>query len=125
MKKPLEDLEDFETAYVPFLINKALSFFNDTLFYANEMNMNGHLPKQQQYDFLFTAILPRKRFTKWPKKLVEDDNLAMVAKFYGYNNRKAAVALTLLNDAQIKTIKEAFIQGGIKKDEHGTNLNIC
>ena len=43
--------EDTEKAYPPFIVNKCLSGFLDTVLYANEMNMYPHLDKKLQYDF--------------------------------------------------------------------------
>ena len=48
--------------YVPFIINRGLSQFKDTVLLTNEMNMRHQLPAKMQYDFLFSAIRPRKRF---------------------------------------------------------------
>ena len=39
-------------------------------------------------------------------------NLEYVKEFYGYNNEKAKVALTILNDKQIATIKQKLEKGG-------------
>jgi hypothetical protein len=37
-----------EKAYVPFLTNRSLSYHQDCILYANEMNMRGHLDKLHQ-----------------------------------------------------------------------------
>lgn len=110
--KKLKEEDGFEAAYIPFLINRGVSFFADTLFYANEMNINSHISKKQQYDYLFNSIVARKRYAKWPKKNTEDENLEMVKQFFGYNNEKAKQALPLLNESQLLKIKETFIKGG-------------
>lgn len=110
-KKLKEDI-DFEASYIPFLINKGLSLYPDTIYFVNEMNMNHHLPKKLQFDYLNGSILSRKRYTKWPKKIAEDDNLEMVKQYFGYNNEKAKSTLKLLNEQQLKTIQETFIKGG-------------
>jgi len=107
--------EDFDSAYIPFLINRGLSFFVDTLFYVNDMNLNSHLTKKQQHDYLFHSIKPKKRYAKWPKKASEDENLELVKQYFGYNNEKAKAACHLLNETQIIKIKETFIKGGIVK----------
>ena len=115
--KVLKDDGTFESAYIPFLINRNVSFFVDTLFFANEMNLNSHLTKKQQFDYYFHSIKPRKRYAKWPKKNTEDENLEMVEQYFGYNNEKAKSALALLNETQIKTIKNAFIKGGLTRND--------
>lgn len=108
---------EFNAAYVPFLINKGLSFFVDTLFYVNDMNMYPSLTKKQQHDYLYYSIKQKKRFAKWPKKIQENEDLELVKQFFGYNNEKAKTALLLLNETQLKKIKESFIKGGIVKNE--------
>ena len=112
-KEPLLDSEDEEWTkkYPPFIINKCLSGFQDTLMLVNEINQYPSINKKLQFDFLINSIRPRKRFTPWLKanKL---DNLEYVKEFYGYNNEKAKVALTILNDEQIATIKQKLNKGG-------------
>lgn len=104
--------EEVEGTYVPYLINRGLSFYSDTVFYANEMNCNHWLPKRQQFDYLNNSILPRKRYAKWAKKLKEDENLELIKQYFGYNNEKARTVLSLLNEQQLEQLKQEFIQGG-------------
>ena len=112
-KKNLMDTEDemWEKKYPAFIVNKCLSAFPETLMLVNEMNMRGHLDKKLQFDFLINSLRPRKRFTPWVKAKKLDD-IEYVKEFYGYNNEKAKVALTILNDDQIATIKQKLNKGG-------------
>ena len=57
-----------EKSYQPFIVNRCLSSFTDTILYSNEMNKNPHLPKRMQYDFFINSVKPRKRFSPWIKK---------------------------------------------------------
>ena len=41
-----------EKQYNSYIINKGLSYFIDTIFPANEMNLNSHIPNRMEYDFL-------------------------------------------------------------------------
>jgi hypothetical protein len=45
------------------------------------------------------------------------DDLEYVKEYYGYSNEKAKSALKLLNDEQIKTIKDSLNKGG-KNGKH-------
>lgn len=100
-----------EKAYVPFMVNRGLSLFNDTILLANEMNRRATLPVQAQYDFLRLTVRPRKRFSKWFKK--EDLNdLEMVKKAYNYSNEKAREALKILTSEDIKSIRMILNPGG-------------
>lgn len=46
-----------EKDYLPFVTNRCLSYFPDTVFYANQMNMMPHLEKKMQYDYLRNKLL--------------------------------------------------------------------
>ena len=117
-KEKLMDGEDemWEKKYPAFIINKCVAPFQDTIFLVNEMNMNHHMDKKLQFDFLINSLRPRKRYTPWmkAKKL---ENLEYVKEFYGYNNEKARAALDILNDEQISAIKTKLYKGG----KHGRN----
>ena len=65
--------EETEKAYVPFVINRSLSYFPDTVALANEMNRYGHLESRLQFAFLINTIRKRKRFSKWIKPEIEND----------------------------------------------------
>ena len=117
-KEKLMDGEDeeWEKKYPPFIVNKCLSPFPDTIQLVNEMNQLPHLDKKLQFDFLINSLRPRKRFSPWmkAKKL---DNLEYVKEYYGYSNEKAKTALEILNDEQISAIKKKLNKGG----RHGTS----
>ena len=112
-KESLLDSEDeqWEKKYPAFIVNKCIAPFPDTIQLVNEMNINHHLDKKLQFDFLLNSIRPRKRYTPWmkAKKL---KNLEYVKEFYGYNNAKAKVALSILTDDQISAIKQKMNKGG-------------
>ena len=105
------DDEMWEKKYPPFIINKCLAPFPDTIFLVNEMNLNNHIDKKLQFDFLLNSLRTRKRYTPW-LKASKQKNLEYVKEYYGYNNEKAKSALKLLNDEQIKTIKDSLNKGG-------------
>ena len=54
-----------EKQYIPYIINKGLSYGVDTVIPANEMNARSHIDKKLQFQFLINSIRPRKRFNKW------------------------------------------------------------
>ena len=101
-----------EKEYNAYIINKGLSYFIDTILYANEMNMRHQLDGKLQNDYLINTIRPKKRFAKWLKKVSEDD-LEVVKTYYGYNNDKARQALTILSDDQLIMIRRKQEQGGV------------
>lgn len=101
-----------EKDYVPFIVNRGLSYFPDTLFYANEVNQYSTASKKWQYDFLRLSIAKKKRFSKWAKKESLTTDVALVQEWYKYSEEKAIEALTILTDQQLKAIRDALNKGG-------------
>ena len=112
-KEKLLDSEDemWEKKYAPFIVNKCVAPFPDTIMLVNEINQRHHLDKKLQFDFLLNSLRTRKRFTSWAKAS-KNKNLDIIKEFYGYNNEKAKSALDILNDEQIKTIMNSLDKGG-------------
>ena len=104
-----------EKTYNPYLTNKSLSYFPDTVQYANMMNMNSHLDHLLQYSFLINIVRKRKRFSKWYKN-TSDEDLQAVIDYYGYSVNKAKEALKILDDEQLVTIKTKLMRGGMNND---------
>ena len=112
-KENLLDTEDeeWEKRYPPYIVNKCLAPFTDTILLVNELNQYHHLDKKLQFDYLLNSLRPRNRFAPWmkAKKL---DNLEDVKEFYGYGNEKARDALDILDTKQISAIKKKLKKGG-------------
>ena len=101
----------WEKKYSPFIINKCLAPFNDTIMLVNEMNQRHHLPSKLQYEFLLNTIRSKKRYAPWVKGDKLKD-LEYVKEYFGYSNEKAKAALRILDNEQIKTIKDSLNKGG-------------
>tara|TARA_Y100000361_G_scaffold148539_1_gene161499 strand:- start:886 stop:1287 length:402 start_codon:yes stop_codon:yes gene_type:complete len=101
-----------EKEYSPFLTNRALSYFNDTIGYANELNQRHHLDSLLQFEYLLNIVRPKKRFSKWVKK-DNDRDMSLVKEYYGYNNTKAIQALSILSPQQLNNIREKLEKGGL------------
>ena len=104
-----------ESGYVPFITNKTLSYFTDTLFYSNEINQHHHADNKLQYEYLLNSIRPKKRFAKWVKTMDSDD-LEIVKLYFGYSTQKAMQALNILSPKQLEKITKKVTRG--RKDEH-------
>lgn len=106
--------DDSENSYIPFLVNRSLSYHVDCFAYAQEMNSYPSLDKKLQYDYLFYSIKKYKRpFKKWIKSDI-DENIKLVMQYYNFSRDKAIKAISLLSAEQIKIIKESLDQGGLK-----------
>ena len=98
--------------YSPFLVNRGLSYFHDTVVQANTMNMYSNIPNEWQFNFLLNSITKKKRFSKWAKKDPATEQLKLVQEYYGYSSEKAKEALSILSDEQLKLIEEKLNKGG-------------
>ena len=108
-----EDFSEDISSYPPFIVNRCLSGHIDCILFANEMNMNAHLPKDMQYSFYLNSLRKRKRFSPWLRKDKVKD-LECVKQYYGYSNEKASQALKILNKEQLDFIKQRLETGGTK-----------
>ena len=100
-----------EKQYLPYIVNRGLSFGADTVIPANEMNSRPHLDKKLQFQFLINTIRPKKRFNKWIKA-EKVDAIETVKAYYGYSTEKARQALTILNEEQLDYLKQKLQKGG-------------
>jgi len=84
-----------EKEYVPYVINKCFSYFPETIFHANRMNMVSHIDKKLQYDYYFHSVSKKKRFSKWvkPEKLKD---IEVIKEVYGYSDTRAREVLDLV-----------------------------
>jgi len=102
-----------EKEYSAWMVNRGLSFFPDTVMYANEMNQRHQVSNKWQFQFLLNSIPRKKRFSKWFKR-EEEKNLKLVMDCYGYSSEKAKQVLGILTPEQLKTIEEKQYTGGRK-----------
>jgi len=100
-----------EKQYNSFIVNRGLSYGQDTIIPANEMNSRPHLDKLLQFSFLINIIGSKKRFNKW-LKADKIEAIDIVREYYGYSKEKARQVLPLLSDEQIETIKTRMYKGG-------------
>lgn len=101
-----------EREYNAFMVNRGLSYFNDTVLYANAMNGFPTLDSKIQFDFYLHAIPKRKRFSKWSKKAPQTETIRLIMDYYKYNEERALEALSMLSDEQLKTIENKMYKGG-------------
>lgn len=103
-----------EKQYNAFIINRSLSYFPDTVHFANEMNKNNKIDAKMQYSFLINIIRKRKRFSKWhkPEKI---DAIQIVKEYYGYSDEKASQVVNILSSEQLNELKMRVYKGGRKK----------
>lgn len=109
-----ENDELAEKSYNPFLTNKSLSYYMDTILYANEINQYSMLDNKLQYEYYLHGIPKKKRFSKWSKK-IEDEDIEVITQWYGCNYSKAAEILKIINKTTLDLIKQKLQTGGVSK----------
>ncbi len=100
-----------ESKYTPFMVNRSLSYFPDTVLYANEMNIQHHIDNRLQFDFFINIVKKKKRFSKWSKP-EEISDLNVVKEYYGYSNEKAKSVLSLFTDEHLTELRKRMNKGG-------------
>ena len=88
-KKRLLDTDDefVEKQYAPYVVNRCLSYFPDTIFHANQMNCIPSMDKKMHFDYLLNIIRKRKRFSKWLKAEGDSSNIEVVKEYYNYSEK--------------------------------------
>jgi len=115
IKNGKEKCEFEDNEYAPFIVNKALSYYTDSLFDAKIMTLLHNLPKKMQYDFLYHSVRKKYRpFVPWEKKTKEDD-VAIIAEYTGLSMKKARSLVSLYNESDIAVMRKTLDKGGITK----------
>lgn len=101
-----------EKDYVPFVVNKALSFHYDCIVWSNQMNLYPNTDKLMQYDYLLGKVRGyNRKFEKW-QKLEENKDFAIIKEYYNCSNEKAREYLTVLTKDQISELSRRLFKGG-------------
>lgn len=102
-----------EEGYVPFMINRGLSYFPDTAYLAQEMNKRPGILNRHQFFILHQYVPKAKRYSKWYKK--PSDNLEyieLIQKDMKCSFAKAQQYLRILTEDQINKIQKKYVTGG-------------
>lgn len=105
------DLDSVDRKYPPFMVNRGLSYFVDTVMLANEMNQRFELTKKMQYDFLYHGVRKKRRFSKWAKKAKDSKDIELIKEAYCYNRERAEEVYDLID---IKQLRKDMDKGGAK-----------
>ena len=107
-----------EKLYTPYVVNKALSYFADTVMFANQINQLHGVDSKLQYEYLLNSIKPKKRFSKWVKR-EDNDEIEMIKLYFNYSDKKARQVYNLLSSDQINNIRNELVRG--KENESSFN----
>ena len=103
-----ENDELAEKSYNAYLTNRSLSYFIDTILYANDMNMMAHLDNKMQYEYYMHAVPKKNRFSKWAKKDTADVDI--ITEFYKCNLTRANEILKIINKDELDLMKQKLQQ---------------
>lgn len=111
--------EVIERYYNPFMSILFFSKFDDTIFFANELNKIYPQPnKYQHFLFLHNSIRKRKRKLRVTKKnkTLESD-ISFIMNYYEISRKKAKETLALLTVDNLKEMRDFTLNhgGGILK----------
>jgi hypothetical protein len=105
------DLDSVDRKYPPFMVNRGLSYFVDTIMLANEMNQRFELTKKMQYDFLYHGVRKKRRFSKWHKKEKDSKDIELIKEAYCINRERAEEVYDLID---MKKLRKFMDKGGTK-----------
>jgi hypothetical protein len=119
LTKDADLIDDYNKSdYVPFLINRGMSFFPDTILHSNEMNINSHLDRDLQYKYFLYSVRKKKRFSKWLSNKKPSENISLISEYYGISLSKAKSIADILSADDIKEIKNKLDTGGVRKNKN-------
>lgn len=112
-KNDLMETDADEKDYVPFVVNRTLSYSIDTVLFANEMNRLPFIDRKLQYHYLLHSVRQRKRhFIRW-EKYVPSEDLLLIQKVYHLSRAKATAILDLFTPQDLLDLKEYYTTGGV------------
>lgn len=115
----MDGQEGTEAKYPSFMINRALSQYEDCVLMANMMNHLSILDAKLQYDFLVHTVAPKRRFSKWAKATKSDDILT-ISKAYNISCKKAEEVMALFSAEEMDALRESIATGGKRSTGKGT-----
>ena len=101
-----------EKEYVPFVVNRTLSYFPDTVLHANEINLRGHADHRLQFEYLINSVRAKKRFSRWLKPEKNED-IDAIKEYYNCSYSKANEIVKVLTGDQLSLIHKRLERGGL------------
>ena len=115
-----EDVEDQFTGKPYWFTLKFLSQFEDSILYANEINIRPYMDNRLKLDFFINTLRPR--FRKVGKATYKtSDDIDLIMKYYNYNESKAKSVLNLFDDESLNELKRLTNEGGLKNERNIRN----
>jgi len=103
-----------ESDYPAWVVNRAMSFYPDTILQVNEMNQRSAIPKVLQYKYLLHSVRKKNRYSPWLKVKVDPDAV-VIKDYYNISTKKAKEMMPLISKESLHLMKESLDRGGIRK----------
>ena len=103
-----------ESDYPSWVVNRALSFYPDTILQVNEINQHSQMPRTMQYKYLLYSVRKKNRYSPWLKVKL-DPGVQLIKEYYGYSVRKAKEVLPMFTNEDLEELKLLLDKGGCKK----------
>jgi len=109
--------------YVPFLINRGLSFYPETILHANFLNSQHHLDRILQYKYYLSAIKKKKRFSKWLKNCKPSEDILIISKYYNISVNKVKEISDMITSEDLDNMRKYLDIGGSKGSSKKGNVD--
>lgn len=96
-----------ESNYQPFIINRALSYFPDTVIQSNTMNRLHFLPKMAQFLYLTNVVRKRNRYSSWFKN-IQDEDLKLIQMKFDCSPKEAKEYSEMLSEEYKEELRTMF-----------------
>jgi hypothetical protein len=117
-------IDDYNvTDYVPFLINRGMSFYPETILHANFLNSNAQLDRILQYKYYLSAVKKKKRFSKWLKNSKQSEDILIISKYYNISVNKAKEISDMITSEDLDNMRKYLDIGGSKGSSKKGNIN--
>lgn len=99
------DPDKYDKVYSQVIINKFYSLFRDTILHANNMNILT-LPNSFHDNYYHNAIIKKKRYKSWPKKMKAAEKQELLKKFFpNSSKRDIEDYVSIMSEEDINEIK--------------------
>lgn len=113
-----------ESDYSPYMMNRMLAHYLDTLPYAQMMNKKPSMSPKDHYEFLLNAIPKKKRYRKhyYIKKKKKDMDIEILREYYKCTLSKAKEICSILTEKEIDMLRKRLYKGEtvmVKRKKNG------
>jgi hypothetical protein len=116
--------EQIEGVYNPFMVNKGMSYYQDTAFYAEEASrFPASVPLYDQYLYYFNIVPKRKRFAPWAKKQSTTDDVLAIQDIFGVSTKVALSYIESIPQEEVQKIIDLASRGGKMKQQRKGKAN--